>query len=657
VLAPSTIAAAVVLIIALVIAAVASVVLDASFVRVALALGTLYALGTIPGSLLVARDDDGRAISWAFIRLIAGLLLSTIAFFLSLVLSLRWYVGPVVVFLVAIALRRGTALSVPTTCPVFTRHGVAAGLLAVVLMSPLAIAAFRMSPGDYAPVFFNVDTPYALEQVQSLSRTRVYPPQSLSNLGGRRPYHLAVHGAAALITRMSGLPPHQSLFLIVLPLLAVGIAAAAVVAKQNLCPSLPSVLAVPMLLLSVPSLWYSFWDYIGPRLWLVTTSFSIENMVAVVENYELWGVATIVAQNVGAHFVTLAAIASYAAVPSRRWLLPVFLIGSALIVKSATGIALMAGLVLAQAYRAAVARRFEPLIPAIAATAIFAATYVAFWLAPHVPTGYEAQLFPLFHLNGVAARDGLAGLASDLIWVLLPMLIVIGASSIAHADRLRVPLLLFGVAPFLVVNLTRTIDTRPGAGGATDDWIQILLPVPVLLHAFVLSVVGQHWAGIGRGRRVAVLVVMALAVAPAAVVAGRYSGVLMRHPEQGHEFVDNRSIAAALAAIPRGNSIIVTNDLRYPAQRFNRMNRQMQIPALFGHQAFAVNYAYEIFDFSRERRELQMLLQAEAWSDGIERAARTYRWTHLLIRKDYAHPSPIPLEKIFENESYAVYLF
>jgi hypothetical protein len=141
------------------------------------------------------------------------------------------------------------------------------------------------------------------------------------------------------------------------------------------------------------------------------------------------------------------------------------------------------------------------------------------------------------------------------------------------------------------------------------------------------------------------------------LVAGGYARVLIRHPERGHEFVDNRSIAAALAAIPRGDTIVVTNDLRYPAQGFSRNNRQMQIPALFGHQAFAVNYAYEIYEFSRERRELQTLLQTEAWSDDIAHAARKYRWTHLLIHKEYRHPSPIPLEKIFENESYAVYFF
>ena len=34
-----------------------------------------------------------------------------------------------------------------------------------------------------------------------------------------------------------------------------------------------------------------------------------------------------------------------------------------------------------------------------------------------------------------------------------------------------------------------------------------------------------------------------------------------------------------------------------------------------------------------------------------------HHWTHLLIRKDYMHPATIPLDRIFENESYEVYRF
>ena len=80
----------------------------------------------------------------------------------------------------------------------------------------------------------------------------------------------------------------------------------------------------------------------------------------------------------------------------------------------------------------------------------------------------------------------------------------------------------------------------------------------------------------------------------------------------------------------------------------------MRIPALLGHQAFAVNHAHESVE---ERRPLQQLLQQQEWSGAILEAARTYHWTHLLIRKDYVHPGAIPLERIFENGSYAVFRF
>jgi hypothetical protein len=150
---------------------------------------------------------------------------------------------------------------------------------------------------------------------------------------------------------------------------------------------------------------------------------------------------------------------------------------------------------------------------------------------------------------------------------------------------------------------------------------------------------------------------MALAILPVATAALRYSVLLVSNPESGHEYVDNRPLGEALARVPTPGTVLVTNDLRYPAGGFGREERQMQIPALFGHQAFAVNYAYEVVPSPRERRELQTLLQERQWSDRILEAARTHEWTHLLIRKDYVHPAPIPLELLFENEFYAVYRF
>ena len=61
--------------------------------------------------------------------------------------------------------------------------------------------------------------------------------------------------------------------------------------------------------------------------------------------------------------------------------------------------------------------------------------------------------------------------------------------------------------------------------------------------------------------------------------------------------------------------------------------------------------------FLSERRELHQLLEQPEWLDAISEATRTYHWTHLLIRKDSVHPASIPLERLFENQFYAVFPF
>ena len=210
------------------------------------------------------------------------------------------------------------------------------------------------------------------------------------------------------------------------------------------------------------------------------------------------------------------------------------------------------------------------------------------------------------------------------------------------------------IAPLIVVNATRMDNTRAGGGGTGDDWFQMLHTVPFFIHAFTLSLASRRWEQLGRRRRTAFLLVLALTIGPVAVAAAHYSVLLVRAPDSGNDFVDNRSLAEALAAVPTRGTIIVTNDLRYPAGNFTRDYRQMQIPAIFGHQAFAVNYAHEAVE---ERRPLQQLLQQPTWSDEILDAALTYKWTHFLVRKDYVHPDPIPLRMIFENESYEVFEF
>jgi hypothetical protein len=615
------------------------------------ALIVVYVCGYVAGSLLL---NGVGAWSWAIVRTVAGFLLTTIGFLLSLVLSLPWFLGPVAVVAAAVWLRGKWAFAWPSERVRFGWDGIAAVMLAIILVSPIAITFFYMAPGSYPPVFYNVDTAPVLEKVHGLVIGNTYPPESLSNIGARRTYHYGTQAMAALISRSSGLLPHHALFLIVLPLLTVGVIAAAFAAARQLSPILPRSVTVPLLLISTPSLSATFWGRFGPQLWTAATSraFSIDGIIG---DYALWGILSNEAKNVGGDFIVLASVAGIAAAPSLGWRLPVFLIGSAILVKTPAGVALLAGFMLADAWRALIARRLLPSAEMLIAGMVFLATLVAFFPASSEPN-FRVVLLPLYHLRGLVSSGGLAGVGFDLLWLLLPAIVVLTAR-IDDPEKRSAPFLLMGLAPILVVNMTGLEHIAETGGGAGDDWLQILHSVPFLLHAFALSLVSRRWARLGRRRRAVVLLTMALAIVPVATAAARYSVLLLRNPEGGHEFVDNRSLAAALVVIPTKGTVIVTNDLRYPAQNFSRDERQMQIPALFGHQAFAVNYAYEVVPSPRERRELQGLLQQPAWSEQILEAARTHRWTHLLIRKDYVHPAPVPLEQIFENEFYAVFRF
>lgn len=272
----------------------------ASPIAAAGALVVLYVCGYVVGALVVDAVD---ALSLAVIRTLAGLLLTTIGFLLSLVLSVPWFLGPGV--LVALALWRVPgAPAVPAMLPGFRLDGLVAGILASVILSPIAITFVHMAPGAFPPVFYNIDTAYFLEKVHALASTNGYPPPSLSNLGIARTYHYGTQAMAALISRSSGLLPHHALFLVVLPLLAAGVMAAAVAAARFLSPALPRSVTVPALLIASPSLSNSFWSGFGPGIWT---------------DYGQWGFLSNEGPNISGDFLVVASVAGIAAAPALGW--------------------------------------------------------------------------------------------------------------------------------------------------------------------------------------------------------------------------------------------------------------------------------------------------------------------------------------------------
>jgi hypothetical protein len=636
----------------------------AGLLESATALAMVYGAGYVTGALLAPPATDRRSLSLAIVRLVAGLLLTAIVFLFSLLLSLPWFAGPVAAFALAVIVHGRAALAPPQVQLSFRWDGVAAGLAAALALGPFVMSAMLMAPGEYPPVFFNVDTPYFLEKTHALVAGDIFPPESLSVEGGRRPYHFGVHALSAVLSRGSGMVPHHSVFLVVVPLIAIGTVAAAVLLARAIAPTVPLALTAPLLLIVVPTFWYDFWSNVWPPIAEAVTSASTDPLRAVLVNVEIWNITTNIHNRAG-YFLTLASLATMASrlgtagSPPAGWPLPVFLMGSAVMFKSPAGLAMTAGFAFVQAVQAVRQRSLRPLIPAMATVGTFGLLYVAFWVLPPGPEELKTVFSPMFYFEYLRGHRVLSGFVADLLWLVLPALLVLPVRAAAPEPR-NIQLLLFALVPLILVNTMRTVDMRADLGVSSmnaEDWRNLMFPVPILLHAFALSVVGQRWVRLGRRTRVMVAVTIAFTVVPTAIVAARYMQILAVVPHNGHEFVANRPLAEALAAIPITGTLIVTNDLRYPADGFSRENRQMQIPALFGHQAFAVNYFYEAYPFSPQRRQLQKLLESESWTPAIEEAARTYGWTHLLIRHDFVHPEPIPLEHVFDNGVYAVYRF
>jgi predicted N-acyltransferase len=133
---------------------------------------------------------------------------------------------------------------------------------------------------------------------------------------------------------------------------------------------------------------------------------------------------------------------------------------------------------------------------------------------------------------------------------------------------------------------------------------------------------------------------------------------LCSNKSKAHEYCDNRSIAEAIKHIPVINSILVTNDLRYPAEGYQRDNKQFQLSAIYGNQCLASSKYFitkETEAVFKEGLEIKRMLGQDKWNDSLNHFFSKYSITHVLIHKQYFHPSEMPLTRLFDNANFAVY--
>ena len=544
-----------------------------------------------------------------------------------------------------------------------SRRTIVLSLVLAIWASPVIAGALLMAPGPFPARFFNVDTPFRLVHVRELLRGSAFPPASLSNADVSSANHYGGPAASAAIGTASGLPAHTALFGVTLPVAMLGLFSATLLMTRRIVRKGSLTLRVAVLLMLLTTWLWPLPEFAD----VLRRAFSTAS-VAPVRDFaaHVWrdpqsfnNLFEDATHLFGRTLFLLACMPLVA--PSSRTLwagaYAVVLLGQ---VK--TGHALIAGIALGVAgtLEALRTRRWSPVLPPLMAAAgtlalirlgrvdnLFWLTFEPGWMVRHFPDVTVRHVLSFVWIVGFPAASCLiAGVArTDVREV---------------ARRASAPLLA-ACSIYLFFNLVGAWSSGrswlpgvPRVSGPFDAFLEPLLQMHTLFGVIGGIILTVLWGARRRRTQWAILATIAILTVPAMLHRVRGTVLMLTAPELAHEHVDNRQIAAALAAIPVQGSIVASNDLRYPANDYARDLTQYQIPAVMGHQAFALP-GYDRYTGWDERVLLQRALaQPTVPCETLEELARR-GVTHILLHTKWSHPASLPLAKTYQGVAYVVY--
>jgi len=537
------------------------------------------------------------------------------------------------------------------------------------------IACLRMGMGEYPHVFMNVDSAYYLGQVHSLIRHDVYPPPFLEFLGSQGAYHHGTQAMAAILSRLSGIGAHHSMFLFVIPLLLMGTFAAGVLLVRQFSKS-----KIPLWLGVTIVFFISFFPAPGifegvERLLLYGEKWKIyRTVIGSPELYDQGVPMSSTQYGVFAALVILWCMSRTNEGYARR--LIAYTIGTLVFFKSPHFVGLGLGLAGWSITHILFSKDAKPLVVSSIGLGL---AIILRSVIPSVDTTVRSSLlpFPGYHLGSLfewqfgsdirsATRLFLQGCLQ--LTTLLPFVIPALAvwrlrSKPAYVPEIR-SLIWFITLPFVFVNAFALKAAVFSATGRVDasysaNILQSLFLARYVGAVMVLLYVSAHWEFLEkRCRRMAISLIL-VAVAHSVTHAWYGVAVVLVAPEAGHEYIDNTEIAEALRAIPLEGSVLVTNDFRYRTASGIRELRQFQLTAVYGHQCYAsvFSYGHAGHPEAAARFEQQRRFRRTQWDSGLIKNARQYGWTHLLLDRSAPAPDSVPLPLVFENDGYRVYRF
>lgn len=598
-------------------------------VKLLLVLAACY----IAGTGLFARRGKRNGMALAVVWFVAGFCLLSFFFLLSKVIGsgLVFFAG-LPALLIAIHIIRRPELRIMVEGPL--REPGWALALSVLGSLPVLIMGIRMGAGEYPAEFYAADSPFFLQQVYALMRTDIYPPPSLETYGFSFKYHYGFQAFVAVTSMLTNLQPHWVMFAVVEPLLEV----LAGFVIYDICRRLTgrhSAALLCLLLVLFGSKQYLI-NYLDPSWWRLVTR--PENF-----NFRFPN-----APDVAGLLIALCAVRCALEFEHREMRLAALFFTCMLpVFKIPYLIPISAGVALIYCYELRKQFRVRLLIEILGAAALSALIYFIFSKSTVTTDGMAEFRIPGF-------------LAMSFPWhnqtlLVLSSLVIVTAAVTRHAlSDGTAKLLMFALAPYVLFSLWRF---------EIDNGHQIFDLATRLVAIFSAAYLVSAWFLNARRRAGQTVIAAGIVIgltAPGIISLLNHIYVVAARPELGHEYADNRAVADALGHIPVENTLLVTNDLRYPANRYLRDNRQFQLAGIFGHRNFAANLEYG--GFRREDAVMYLrlvsLFRMKTWpATQISHLREKAGITHLLIHKNFAHADDIPLALVYENKDYAVYRF
>jgi hypothetical protein len=548
------------------------------------------------------------------------------------------------------------------SAPPSTALRIAAFALALTLSSVLLVYSFRMGAGPYPAVFYGVDNAYLLSIVRSLVSSDLFPPNSLNFIGQMGPYHYAMLEAGAMLARITGLAPHTTFFLAGSGCLTLGTVALCWLIARTI---IDGWLRLPIMALLYIGTFYQnslkFTKKVGQAL-ISLLSGNIDQQLPLSLN-----VAHVVTQAgtlLALWVVYLIFRHSFRRRPNAISVLIVLLVGASAGVKVQhfityclwLGAICFIAFLQEHPWRAGLKRASVlALHHAWPVLAGFLLGFATMRLEKYSDSGRQL-VFALFANDYV--NTNLIETFKHAAILFVPSLIALLLARGRHfQDKDKVvAAAAISILPLLLVSVT-ALGT-PDGDDTDFGWFLITGPATIgiaLSAGLLVAGVWRRLTLIGRGI-VAFAFVIAIGTQTLRFPLMAVDTIL--HPDHGEEVMDNADLIPALSAIPTEGSVLVTNDLRNPAENYKRPDRQTQLSAIFGHQCFLAVPSYDRWlpDLAA-RKAAQELLRLPNWDPQIGESARQYGWTHFLVHKDASYPADIPLDKIYDSASYAVYRF